>query len=182
MKTHDDVTGAGAYRRAALAIALSVLAAPATAAAAAAPPAVAAHRPRAPAVAVLALEVSFKLDPRITKSLYMGERWVSPAVYTSPSVVEGKSVVVLARARGLDAGGLPSRIPARWIPADPGMIAVTPSVGDEVQITVQRAGQSRLTVEYAGLSRSFVVTTVRQAGHWRADISGAAEAPSREGS
>ena len=58
----------------------------------------------AAAAAAGGIEVSFKLDPRVTKSLYMGERWVSGPAFSSASVPEGETITVEARARRPSAG------------------------------------------------------------------------------
>lgn len=99
------------------------------------------------------IQVSFKLDPRITQGLYMGERWVSPATYTGTSAQD----TVEARVQGTDAKGRPVSISPKWIPADPEMVTVSPSQGSQVKITVKRAGESRLQVTSQGVSKELSV-------------------------
>jgi FKBP-type peptidyl-prolyl cis-trans isomerase FklB len=72
------------------------------------------------------IKMSFKLDPRLTRGRYMGDRWVSPPTYTGVRQ-EGKEYAVEARAEGLDAKGRPMRISPEWIPSDPGMVTVSPA-------------------------------------------------------
>ena len=86
--------------------------------------------------------VSFKLDPRLTRSLYMGDRWFSPATFTTTQDVDRINVEV--RAVGRDARGQDARIDPEWIAADPKMVTVSPARGSQVTITVHRAGESRL--------------------------------------
>jgi hypothetical protein len=124
----------------------------------------------AAAAAAGAIEVSFKLDPRVTKSLYMGERWVSGPAFSSASVPEGEAITVEARARRPRAG-VAGKIGPTWIASDPEMVTITPVQGDYVKLTVRRAGESTVTVKHGGLSTAFAVKTVRQAGHWRVDLS-----------
>src|SRR5574341_2455007 len=91
------------------------------------------------------LDFSFKLDPRLTRSLHMGDNWVSPPRYTHTGGPAG--VTIQARARVL--GGSDDLIPA-WRASQPDMVEVKPPEGAQVNITVRRAGESKLTVESAG--------------------------------
>ena len=88
--------------------------------------------------------VSFKLDPRLTRSLYMGDRWFSPATFTTTQDVDRINVEV--RAVGRDARGQDARIDPEWIATDPKMVTVSPARGNQVTITVHRAGETRLRV------------------------------------
>lgn len=116
------------------------------------------------------LQVSFKLDPRVTKSLYMGERWVSGATYSSAPAPEGEAITVEARARRAGAAAAGKASP-RWIASDPEMVSISPGEGDDVKLTVRRAGESTVTVSQGDLSRVFTVKTVRQADQWRVELS-----------
>jgi len=107
------------------------------------------------ATALTGITLSFKLDPRLTKSLYMGERWVSPPTYTG--VQDGKNLTVEARAHGRDAKGKAMNISPEWIPADPEMVTVTPGQGNQVKITVLRAGESRLEIASQGVSKKLLI-------------------------
>jgi hypothetical protein len=115
------------------------------------------------------ITVSFKLDPRITKGLYMGDRWASPPTHTR--VQEGKTCTVDARARGFGAKGKPVKIRPKWIPADPKMVTVSPGEGSEVKITVQRDGQSKLTVVTPGVSKELSIKAAYQDNAIRVEIS-----------
>ena len=99
------------------------------------------------------LQVSFKLDPRLTKGLYMGDRWVSPPTYAGTS---GQDTVE-ARAQGVDAEGRSVSISPQWIAADPEMVTVSPSQGSEVKITLKRAGESRLQVISQGVTKELSI-------------------------
>src|SRR5574342_139624 len=59
----------------------------------------------APAAALTRINVSFKLDPRLSGPTYGGERWVSPATYMGASAQDAVEV----RARTVDARGAPAR-------------------------------------------------------------------------
>lgn len=97
------------------------------------------------------LQVSFKLDPRITRASYMGERWVSPPTYTTTlDTVE-------ARVVSVDPKGGPKDINAKWTPSDPEMVTVSPSEGSEVKIAVKRPGETTLRVTSDGLSKELSI-------------------------
>jgi len=115
------------------------------------------------------IELSYKLDPRLTKGMYMGERWVSPPTYTR--LQDGKTATVEARAQGVDAQGKPRNINPKWIAVDPGMVTVTPGEGNEVKITVQRAGKSTLRVASDGVSKELSVTAAYRGNAMQVEIS-----------
>ncbi len=112
--------------------------------------------------ALVDINVSFKLDPRLTRGLYMGERWGSPPTYSG--VQEGVFSVD-ARVQGLDAKGQPLDISPKWIPSDPKMVTVSPSQGNAVQITVHRAGQSSLQVTSQGFTRTLSIKAAAYRGN-----------------
>jgi len=109
-----------------------------------------------PAAASLpAIKVSFKLDPRITRGMYMGDRWVSPPTFTG--VQAGKETTVDARVEGIDTGGKLAAASPVWTPEDTDMMRVLPSQGRQVRITVRRAGESALTVTWGKVTRNLTV-------------------------
>jgi hypothetical protein len=113
--------------------------------------------------------VSFKLDPLLTRGMYMGDRWVSPPTFTT--VKEGKGLTVVAKARGLSATGKPIRINPEWIPADADMVAVKPGRGGTVQIIVKRAGRTTLKVGSQGISKELSIKATYQDNTIQVDIS-----------
>jgi FKBP-type peptidyl-prolyl cis-trans isomerase len=121
------------------------------------------------AAAVERIEVSFKLDDRLTRSLFLGDRWASPARFAAPP--QGRTATVTASARGVDATGRRVAIAPRWIPSHPGMVQVTKGAGGEVNITVRRPGESRLAVVSQGITRELVVRASRQGGALAVEIS-----------
>ncbi|OGP75888.1 MAG: hypothetical protein A2W09_00315 [Deltaproteobacteria bacterium RBG_16_50_11] len=121
------------------------------------------------AASLTRIKVSFKLDPSITRGMYMGERWVSPPTYTAAG--EGKEITMEASAQGLDAKGKPIDISPEWIPEDPKMVAVSPGQGRQVKITVREAGQSSLKVAAQGLSRKLLIKATYQDGATQVEIS-----------
>jgi hypothetical protein len=122
-----------------------------------------------PAASLTDIKVSFKLDPRITQGTYMGERWVSPPVYTR--VGEGKELAVEARVHGIDARGKSMNIRAKWMPSDPGMVTVSPGQGDDIKITVHRAGQCSLEVNSQGFSKKLSIKAKYEGSGIQVEIS-----------
>ena len=112
---------------------------------------------QASASALSGIQVSYKMDPRVAKGLYMGDRWISPPTYTSTYSEDGKTITVEVRAVGLDATGKESAISPKWVPADPEMVTVTPSEGNEVKITVKRAGETSMQVTSEGVSKELAI-------------------------
>lgn len=101
-----------------------------------------------PAIPVLArIRVDLMLDPTLTRSLQMGDRWVSPPTFQHVRQA-GRRAKVVARAIGLDYRGklLNRRLEAEWVAADPSLISVSPTSGHQVTITMEAPGESSLTV------------------------------------
>lgn len=123
---------------------------------------------RPDAAATDGLVVSFLLDPRITTSVYTGERWVTPETFTL--VHEGDVVPVHARAHLAAPSGM-TDVSATWTPADADMLSVSLADAHQVEITVRRAGQTALMVTHGESSRTLTVTASHDdAGAWRVDI------------
>lgn len=97
------------------------------------------------------VRLAFKLDPRLTAGLYMGERWVSPPTYIKTG--EGETCTLEATVRGMDNQGQSTDVNARWTAADPGMVTVAQGPGKVVQITVHHAGQTSLEVASVGFAK-----------------------------
>jgi hypothetical protein len=104
------------------------------------------------------IEISFKLDPRLTKSLYMGDRWVSPPTYTK--VGEGPECSVEVKVRGVGAQGKAMEISPRWTSANPNVAIIAPDEGKEVKIIVNRPGQTTIQVAALGLIKKLALTAV----------------------
>lgn len=113
--------------------------------------------------------ISFKLDPRITQGLYMGDRWVSPPTYTR--VDDASGITIDAMAIGLDADQEQMPIDAAWSVADPSLATVSKAQDSGVKITVHKEGQSDLIVTSDNVSKKMVIKCAQQDGIWRVDIS-----------
>jgi hypothetical protein len=108
------------------------------------------------AAALKDIKVIFKLDPRVTQGMYMGERWISPPKYTR--VQEGKKPLMIeAKAMGLDAQGKEAPINPVWTSAEPETVKVAPGQGHQVELTVLRAGETKLKIEFQGISKTLSV-------------------------
>jgi len=124
--------------------------------------------PAAKASALAGINVSVKLDPRITKGLYLGDRWLA-LPYTQ--IGESKQVSVEAKAEGVDGHGRPVSITPEWIPADPEMVTVAPGQGSGVvKITARRPGESRLRVTSQEVSRELTVKAAHQGNALQVEI------------
>lgn len=101
------------------------------------------------------IDVSYKLDPRLTRGLYMGDRWVSPPVFRlNPP---GNRASVEVRVEGVDASGQRRAIRPRWSTPDAPSVTVMPAEGSEVRIVVEGAGERRLRVSADGVSKDLFV-------------------------
>ncbi len=116
------------------------------------------------AASPVSIKVSFKLDPSLTRGMYMGDRWVSPPTYTASQ--SGKTSTIEARVEGLDKGISPT-----WTPSDPKMVTVSPQQGQQVTITVLRAGQSNLKVASQGVSKTLSIKAEYQNDDMQVEIS-----------
>ena len=97
-------------------------------------------------------KVSFKLDSRLTQSLYMGDRWTAPRTYLQ--VGNGDSCAVEASIRGLNAEGKAVNITATWKVADPEMVKMSsPGPGNTVKLTVVRPGRTTIEIASQGITK-----------------------------
>ena len=120
--------------------------------------------PAAPATSTL--NVSFKLDARLSGPTYGGERWVSGATYIGAAAQDA----VEARVSAVDATGRSVKVSPSWTPSDPEMLAISPARGERVKITVRRIGESTVTVTFGGASRKLTVRAVERNGNKQVSI------------
>jgi hypothetical protein len=123
--------------------------------------------PAAPALT--GIKFSFLVDRRVTRGMYMGDHWISPATYIR--LGEGKTVIVPVRAYGLDADMQETRIEPQWKSSEPSVVQVSPAQGHQVELTVLKAGQSDLTATYGKTFKKMVVRATTIAGTLRVEIS-----------
>jgi hypothetical protein len=113
-----------------------------------------------------AINLAFKLDPRLSGATYGGERWVSPSRYQGSS---GQNTVE-AKASAIDTQGRPTRAIIDWKPSDPEMILVSPARGEQVKITVRRTGESSLVLTSGAVSKRLAIRAVDRNGVWQVTI------------
>jgi hypothetical protein len=114
------------------------------------------------------IQISFKLDPRLTRSQYMGDIWISRPTYTGTS---GQDTIE-AKAEGLDAKGHVISISPEWMPSDPDMVTVSTRQGKDVKLTVHRAGESKLKVSSMGFSKELLIKAYHKNNVINVSISG----------
>ena len=115
------------------------------------------------------IQVFFKLDSRLRRGMFMGDRWVSPSTYTSTLHV-GTELTVKARAQSLDAEGRRVAITPKWIPADPEMVTVLPNQGKEVKIIVKRPGQTSLQVVLQEITKELLINAMDKGNAMQVEI------------
>ena len=115
------------------------------------------------------IQVFFKLDPRLTQGLQMGERWVSPPTYAIV-VAGGLPYTVEARVEILGNNGQPLPVNFEWIPEDSEMVKVSPSQDKAVMITIQRDGDSILQVTTPDATKTLSIKAVYKANAIRVEI------------
>jgi hypothetical protein len=104
----------------------------------------------APAVPAPRMVVAFRLDPALTRSLFLGDRWVSPPSFAFAQ--PGTQYVVRAKLQAIDSGGERTDLSGNWATTDPEMVAIDRGQG-EVTIVVRQPGESDLTVTAGGASK-----------------------------
>ncbi|HET8541873.1 MAG TPA: hypothetical protein VFL83_18490 [Anaeromyxobacter sp.] len=106
------------------------------------------------------LQISFKLDPRLSGPTYGGERWISPRVYSGAAAQD----TVHARAFAVDRVGRSVPVAAQWATSDPDLVTVSPRPGEQVAIVAKRVGEATVTVTHAGVARKLTVTAAERGG------------------
>lgn len=98
------------------------------------------------------MTVFFKLDPSLTRGLYMGDRWVSPPRYMQVSQ-RGMAGTFRARVAGVDARRRPVAVSPQWLPSDPDRITVATHEDATVTVTVTSPGDYQLRIVDAAVTR-----------------------------
>jgi hypothetical protein len=130
------------------------------------------------------ITISYQLDPRLTRGLHMGDRWVSPPSYVRVGEVDQKALVVEARVRGLDHEGKVVDIRPEFATDNPQMLSVEPSKQRKVKggedpkakaaqytITVLRAGQGALRIATGEFAKVLLVKAVDKGTTLQIEIS-----------
>lgn len=103
--------------------------------------------------------VTFRLDPAVTRGLYLGDRWVSPPTFHFAQ--PGSQYVFQAKLQSIDARDDRVDLSGDWSTDDPEMIAIERHDHGAVTVVVRRAGEGRLFVS-AGGTRKVLQVQARQ--------------------
>lgn len=106
----------------------------------------------------------FKLDPRLTRSLYMGDRWVAPSTAGHIQVGDASGVHVAVRVVGVDGSNRPLQTDFDWLVEDPEIATVSSEAGGEATLTVVREGTTTVRAVGPGASRPLLLTATRTRG------------------
>jgi FKBP-type peptidyl-prolyl cis-trans isomerase FklB len=111
-----------------------------------------AARPAAtPTVSVI--QLSYKRDPRVVDGFRGVGPWASGPNFAGAYAQD----TVEVRAEGVNTAGKPVKISPEWTASDPEMVTISPGQGDDVKITVHRAGESKLKIAYQSVSRELEI-------------------------
>jgi hypothetical protein len=105
------------------------------------------------------LVVAFRLDPDLTRGLYLGDRWVSPPSFNFAQ--PGDRYVVHARMQAVGADGERTDVSGDWSTSDADMVGITRGDGGEVVIDVDKAGTAELRVAAGGETKVLQVLARR---------------------
>ena len=114
------------------------------------------------------IKVEFKLAPRVSSSVYTGDRWVSPPTFTK--IQQGAAATIEGRAFLVgETGPVTGSIP-QWTSTNQNMITATPDAGNLVVLTVNAPGETSLSVSSQGAAKTLSVKATIDAGAMRVEI------------
>ena len=99
------------------------------------------------------IQLTYKRDPRQVDPYRGIKQWADGPSFVGATAQD----TVEVRAQGVDAASKAVKISPQWIPSDTQIVTVSPSQGDDVKITVHRAGESQLKIAYQEFSMELVV-------------------------
>jgi hypothetical protein len=109
----------------------------------------------------IAIQVVYKLDPRLTGGVHMGERWVSPPIY---DIISDRSKYTIeARVEGIAADGSRTVIAAEWTAADQNLVTVKPTYDNMVSIHITGQGNTSLQISAGGFAKTLDLAATYQA-------------------
>jgi FKBP-type peptidyl-prolyl cis-trans isomerase FklB len=137
----------------------------------------------AAAGAVKDIQLSYKRDPRLVDPFRGIKPWAAGPNFGGATAQD----TVEVRAEGVNVPGKPVKINPEWIASDPEMVTVSPSQGDDVKVTVHKAGESKLRITYQGVSKEleikaryvnkFMLFEIEEARSTKLAVPSVAEAP-----
>lgn len=108
----------------------------------------------------VAIQVYYKLDPRLTGGVHIGERWVSPPLY---DIVGRRSTYTIdARVEGVTATGERNVVAADWVVTGPNLVAVSPTHDNMVALRVRSQGETQLEVTAEGMNKTLYISSAFQ--------------------
>jgi hypothetical protein len=104
------------------------------------------------------IEVYFKLDPLLTRGLYIGDRWVSPETFANVLQIGNQGVVEI-KAVGVNSRGeiMQKQLVAHWLPTNPDLVKVSQPKGNAITLTTLQPGESTLVVMAEGVSSTLTI-------------------------
>jgi FKBP-type peptidyl-prolyl cis-trans isomerase FklB len=108
--------------------------------------------------AVTGIQLTFKRDPRDVDPYRGIGLWSTAPVYTGAAAQD----TVEVRAEGVDASGRSSKINPDWATSDADIVTVSPSKGDDVQVTVHMPGEAKVKITYGGASKEIVISAKKE--------------------
>lgn len=107
----------------------------------------------APSPVIREIQLSFKRDLREVDPFRGIGLWSTAPSYTGAAAQD----TVEIKAAGKTPSGKLAKISPQWTSSDPEMVTITPSQGDDVNVSVHKEGECRLTIAYQGLTKELVV-------------------------
>jgi hypothetical protein len=113
------------------------------------------------------IEVSLRLDPRLTRGNGMGDRWLPSSAFTAH---RGGPIAFHARAAVFDGRDVKTDATPTWTAAEPDLVTVSPGRGDRVELRIGRPGRTTIEVRAGPARRTLDVRAFRDAGALRAEV------------
>lgn len=123
-----------------------------------------------PGTSITDIKISYRLDPRLARGMYMGDRWGSPVIFSTAG--SRKELSIEAQAEGLNAKQKTFHIIPKWSPSDTEMVTVSSVKGKDhqVKILVRRTGKCILKVSALGLTKTLIIKAVFKHNAMHVDI------------
>lgn len=101
-------------------------------------------------------DVNYKLDPRLTRGIFLGTMWASPPLY---DIISGTATYTIeARAQVDNPYGIPKLVSAEWVSTDTSLVTVTRTASNTVALRMLGQGETRVRVTRQGVSTTLYIT------------------------
>ena len=108
---------------------------------------------------IVAIQVYYKLDTRLTAGIYMGERWVSPRTYHS-TLQPGAVAAVEVKAVGMNSWQQPVEVNLVWQTADADIVTLSADEGRSVILSAHGAGETTVRVSSGNVSKLLTISSI----------------------